>query len=240
MAYTLEHEEKWKQEISQAAREQGPNAPSVIERSGKEYEEYFFEYFKKYITKDNSNTFLLDIGCGTGKIAKKLVNMGFQVYGVDFSQDIISLAKQYAPQAHFQTSSAYALPFSARMFDIVICLGLFQTVADITKALQEILRVLKPGGVVIIRVTNSLSVGSLFLEPSINFFHPYKFKVLLDRFSLHPIALKGVYVFPSLFHWIGSVLLKTKLFKVYNLFFPLFCFFSHSFYMEAKKISIKQ
>ena len=74
MAYTLLQEEDWKQKISKAAREQGVQAPQVLERSGKEYKQYFFEYFKNHIKEDNSQTFLLDAGCGTGKIAKKLAD----------------------------------------------------------------------------------------------------------------------------------------------------------------------
>ncbi|GEM_PF-6642344 len=235
MAYTLEQEEEWKQKISKAAREQGPHSPHVIERSGEQYEQYFFEYFKSHIKKDNSGTLILDAGCGTGKIAKRLADFGFRVYGVDFSKEIISLAKQYAPQVNFQTSSLYKLPFSSNMFDIVICLGVFQTVGNMSQALGEVSRVLKPGGTMIVRAPNSLSLGSLFLEKSINFFNPYEFKSTLSKFSLNCVVLKGVYVFPSLFRWAGSLLLKTKIFKVFNLFFALFCFFSYSFYIETKK-----
>ncbi|MBI2113457.1 MAG: class I SAM-dependent methyltransferase [Candidatus Wildermuthbacteria bacterium] len=235
MAYTLLQEEEWKQKISQAAREQGPQAPQVIERSGEEYGQYFFEYFKSYVKKDNSKTFLLDEGCGTGKIAKKLADKGFRVYGVDFSQDIVFLAQQYAPQVNFRKASIYELPFSSGTFDIVICLGLFQTVADVKKAHQEIFRVLKPRGIVIIRMPNSLSIGSLFLQKSISFFNPYWFQSMLRQASLRPVALKGIYVFPSPIRFLGFAVLKLQLFKLLNFFFPFFVFFAHSFYIEAQK-----
>lgn len=235
MTYTLSQEEEWKQKISKAARERGPQAPEVIERSGEEYEQYFFEYFKSHSKGDNSQAVLLDAGCGTGKIAKKLADKGFQVYGVDFSPDIISLAKQYAPHVNFQTSFLYKLPFSSHMFDTIVCLGLFQTVGNMNQALQEISRVLKPGGILIVRAPNSLSLGSFFLDKSIHFFNPYAFSSFLSRFSLRPVALKGVYVFPPFLRGIGYVVLKTGLFRVFNLLFPLCIFFAHSFYLEAKK-----
>src|SRR3989338_2071474 len=235
MAYTILQEEDWKQKISKAAREQGVQAPQVLERSGKEYKQYFFEYFKNHIKEDNSQTFLLDAGCGTGKIAKKLADKRFHVYGIDFSQDIISLAKQYAPQVNFQTSSLYKLPFPSNMFDIIICLGLFQTVGDINQALKEISRVLKPGGTIIIRSPSSLSLGSLFLAKNIHYFNPYAFSTFIGHFSLRPVTLKGVYVFPPFFRVLSSIVLKTGLFRAFNLFFPFFIFFSHSFYLEAQK-----
>lgn len=235
MAYTLEQEAEWKQTISKAARQEGSQAPQVIERSGEEYEQYFFEYFKSHIKKDNSRIFLLDAGCGTGKIAKKLVDKGFQVYGIDFSRDVISLAQQHAPRANFQTSSLYELPFPSHMFHIVICLGLFQTVGNLNQALQEISRVLKPGGTIIIRVPNSISLGSLFLPKSIQYFHPYVFSSFIAHFSLKPVSLKGIYVFPPVFRVLGYIILRTNLFYLLNFFFPFFMFFSHSFYIEAQK-----
>ncbi len=235
MVYTLLQEQDWLKKISKAAREQGPQAPHVVERSGEQYEQYFFEYFKSHIKRNNSKTFLLDAGCGTGKIAKKLADIGFQVYGVDFSKEIISLAEHYAPRVHFQTSSLYTLPFASHMFDIVICLGLFQTVGDMERGLEEISRVLKPRGILVVRTPNSLSFGYLFLSKSIHFSNPYTFASLLSRFSFKTIALKGVYVFPPFLHWLGAMILKTKLFKVFNFFFFFSCFFSYSFYIEAQK-----
>lgn len=235
MAYTLEQEEEWRQTISKAASQLGPKAPQVIERSGGEYERYFSEYFKNHVKKDNSQTFLLDVGCGTGKIAKKLADKGFKVFGIDFSQDVITLAKQHAPQVNFQTSSLYKLPFPSNMFDIIICLGLFQTVGNLSHAFEEISRVLKPGGTIVIRVPNSISLGSLFLAKTTHYFNPYSFRSFIGRFSLKPLALKGVYVFPPFLRFLSFIVLRTGLFRIFNLFFPFFIFFSHSFYIEALK-----
>jgi len=237
MPYTLRQEEQWRKEISRAARTKGIRAPEVIERSGEWYERYFFQYFKKYIQHRNSKTTILDLGCGTGTISKKLQSLEFEVHGVDFSEEVISLARRQAKDVHFQVAPIYALPFPAEFFDIVICLGVFQTVGDLQKALQEISRVVKPGGLLAVRTLNSLSMGSLFLSrDTMRYSNPFKFLDRAKDIGFKRVSLRGVYVFPWIFRTATAFVFHTRLFKIFNvLFLPIFVFLSHSFYLELQK-----
>lgn len=98
---------------------------------------------------------LLDLGCGTGRIAFGLWRNGYRrVEGVDLAGEMIDGAREYG-QTHgmpvrFQVADATALPFEAAEFDGVIFGfgGLMQIPGRDKRrqALREVLRVLRPGG----------------------------------------------------------------------------------------------
>ena len=48
---------------------------------------------------------IVDLGCGSGIMAKELVKKGFLVYGIDISKEMISIAKKKVPQARFKVAS---------------------------------------------------------------------------------------------------------------------------------------
>jgi SAM-dependent methyltransferase len=92
---------------------------------------------------------VLDIGCGYGKTAVLLEELGFEVYGVDVSGSAIRLCRRWtsAPQ-RFLPASAAALPFDAETFDAVLDVGCLHC-ADhdaVSPSLVEVRRVLKTGG----------------------------------------------------------------------------------------------
>jgi demethylmenaquinone methyltransferase/2-methoxy-6-polyprenyl-1,4-benzoquinol methylase len=99
----------------------------------------------------------LDVCCGTGdlafELARKAGHVG-SVIGVDFAQPMIDIAKKKARRAGFANidfikANACALPFAEGSFDCAsVGFGL-RNVADISKALSEMTRVVKPGGKVI-------------------------------------------------------------------------------------------
>jgi ubiquinone/menaquinone biosynthesis C-methylase UbiE len=102
------------------------------------------------------NPVTLDIGCGTGNSTLELYkkcNQKGTFYGVDISRKSISLAIKKADKIgcnniQFQHGDAEELRFPDSTFDIVIGSMCFQFVPLKQKALAEIRRVLKPGGVV--------------------------------------------------------------------------------------------
>lgn len=97
--------------------------------------------------KDNQ---ILDIGCGTGALMKEIASGG-TVTGVDFSADAVHFCKQRGLENVVQ-GSVTSLPFLNDTFDIVLALDILEHVEDDGQAVQEISRVLKPGGVAIIFV----------------------------------------------------------------------------------------
>ena len=92
---------------------------------------------------------VLDIGCGTGDILAKLSKHFTRSFGIDPIEKFVRKAKTRAPGAAIQTASAEALPFENESMDYVISHIVFQHV-DRKLALQEAVRVLKPGGRLII------------------------------------------------------------------------------------------
>ena len=68
------------------------------------------------------------------------------VIGVDINDGMLSVARQKAPSISFQEGRAEELPFDDELFDAVVCQFGLMFFADRTKAIQEMVRVLKPGG----------------------------------------------------------------------------------------------
>lgn len=218
-------------------RSYGDEAKYMVETSWKHYIRYFFEYFACHIKKNNSKTFLLDVGCGGGLISKEIAKKGFQVYGVDFSSEAIKFAQSQNPEINFQQSSIYKLSFSDEMFDIIVCLGVFQTVEYPERAIVEMARTLKRGGTLIIRTLNTLSLSKAKKNnPFYSFYNPFLFKKEMEKGGLRVRFPKGIYFFPKKIDFLTGLVIKTKLYKIFNLFFfPIFVFFSHSFYIEGTK-----
>jgi ubiquinone/menaquinone biosynthesis C-methylase UbiE len=93
---------------------------------------------------------VLDVGCGDGDLALQLVERGATVTGVDASAAMIDAArmraKRHGVDIAFNVCSAEHLPFGPGQFDIVTAITILCFVTDARPVFQEIARVLKPGG----------------------------------------------------------------------------------------------
>ncbi|WP_035485549.1 class I SAM-dependent methyltransferase [Geminicoccus roseus] len=94
----------------------------------------------------------LDIGCGTGGLARVLAERGLQVTGVDPSAPAIERARREVPQARFEVAGGEHLPFADAEFDAAVFLNSLHHVPEpaMTAALSEALRVVGGGMVVVI------------------------------------------------------------------------------------------
>lgn len=102
------------------------------------------------LTNLKSGYSALDVCCGTGDIAEALQDRGASVIGCDFSLQMLSVAKNRRPNlAYFQTD-ALNLPLKDCSFQVVTIGYGLRNLADINKGLSELLRVLKPGGSLLI------------------------------------------------------------------------------------------
>lgn len=89
---------------------------------------------------------LLDVACGTGMVAQAASQRGANPVGIDFSKEMISIAKKKFPAIEFIVGDAQSLPFADENFDCVAMnFGLMQ-VPDADRALREANRILKHGG----------------------------------------------------------------------------------------------
>lgn len=234
-----ELESRWEKKIDDIFRSNEEKIKFTLEKKWRQHLAYFWEYFANNIKKDNSKTLLLDVGCGAGFISKELAKSGFKVYGVDFSLEAIKFAQSQNPKINFQRSSIYELPFPDEMFNIIICLGVFQTVTNSEKALDEMARVLKREGVLIIRTLNTLSLVSFSKKkknPFYTFYNPFLFKKEMKKRGFKVCFPRGVYFFPGRLNSLSYLIVKTKLYKIFNFFFfPIFMLFTHNFYIEGIK-----
>lgn len=110
---------------------------------------------------------VLDVGCGPGVMGHALRERGCDFWGVDPSSRMIEVAEatfSADPRARFQVGIATGLDFPDGFFDAVICMGVLERVADDGAALAEMVRVLKPGGTLIVTVPNRWSPALLWRD----------------------------------------------------------------------------
>jgi ubiquinone/menaquinone biosynthesis C-methylase UbiE len=101
---------------------------------------------------------LLDVGCGPGSITRGLAERVApgEVIGLDLSRETLAAAREEAAarglqNLRYEEGSVYALPFADASFDIVYAHQVLQHLREPAAALREMLRVLRPGGLVAVR-----------------------------------------------------------------------------------------
>jgi len=132
-------------------------------------------------------TRLLDGGCGPGSISVELAAIvsPAEVVGIDIEPSQVDLAARQAAErgvsnARFQTADLSALPFPGQSFDAVFLHGVLEHLGDPVRALREVRRVLRRGGVLGARHAD---FGGFILEPA-----PApldQFATLFERLMLH-------------------------------------------------------
>lgn len=102
---------------------------------------------------------VLEIGCGTGLLLKRLSDHDGDVVGVDLSPGMLEHARARGLDVH--ESGANELPFEDASFDLAFSFKVLPHVREIEGALAECSRVLKPGGTAILEFYNPTSVRGL-------------------------------------------------------------------------------
>lgn len=93
---------------------------------------------------------VLDAGCGTGYLSRKLHECGAHVIGVDFSGEMIRIARSKAAHIDFRVDSCSELgTIGDGSIDIVIANYVLMDTPDLTSAVRAFYRVLKPGGTMV-------------------------------------------------------------------------------------------
>jgi SAM-dependent methyltransferase len=110
---------------------------------------------------------VLDLGCADGYVTTHLRAKASKVVGVDADVKDVRTAKKTIVGADFLVSIAEALPFAAGCFDAVLFLDVLEHVGDDRRAIDEVVRVLRPGGYLILSTPHKGLFE--FLDPE-NFF----------------------------------------------------------------------
>lgn len=102
---------------------------------------------------------ILECGCGTGLILERLAEFANRAAGIDLSPGMLSLARERGLEV--KEGSVTALPFDDATFDVTCSFKVLAHVPDIGKALAEMARVTKPGGVILAEFYNPISLRGL-------------------------------------------------------------------------------
>jgi len=98
---------------------------------------------------------LLDSGCANGRLFGVLKEKNVDYFGIDFSEKLIEIAKEKYPGVKFQVADCLKLPFPANFFDKIYSISVLHNIPSREFQLQylkETKRILKPGGLLILRV----------------------------------------------------------------------------------------
>ena len=117
-----------------------------IESEEDSYEIHEYKHF--------SGKKVLDVGCGNGYVLERFAREKADVYGIDITPMSIKLCNQRFDfkgiKGDFRVANAEEIPFPDNYFDCVTSMGVLHHVPDTQKAVDEIFRVLKPGGRLIV------------------------------------------------------------------------------------------
>lgn len=151
------------------------------------YEEWFIGEPLAQALSRVRNPLVLDVATGTGRLPRTLLaqpSFAGHIIGLDSSRAMLAQAALSASDRLtliWQTASC--LPFDDHTFDAVTCLEALEFMPDTVKALGEIVRVLQPGGVLL--VTNRVGAWARFLPGHTQ--SPPAFEALLASFGLEQI-----------------------------------------------------
>ncbi len=102
---------------------------------------------------------VLEVGCGTGLLLERTARFAKEARGVDLSAGMLERAR--ARGLDVVQASATALPFESASFDVACSFKTLPHVRDIRRALGEMARVVRPGGVLVAEFYNPLSLRAL-------------------------------------------------------------------------------
>jgi len=162
------------------------------------------ELINRFIEYLKNGSKVLDAGCGPGRDSKVFYDLGFNIFGVDLSSNLLKIASQKCPQGIFKKADFLSLPFNDKYFDGIwasASLLHLENISDVEKALSEFNRVLKKDGILCVLVkqqmgkektsivTDSLSNHDRFFQ----WFSKIEIKKLLKKSNFSIVSLEDNY-----------------------------------------------
>lgn len=117
------------------------------ENHGKQYYSHICSHVISYLPRKGH---ILDLGCGTGLFGKRIIERGGNLAGIDISRGMLNQAENRCPEGDFLLGDVEALPYDEGTFDAVTSILAFSYFRNPEIVLQEVMRVLKPGGPLVI------------------------------------------------------------------------------------------
>jgi 2-polyprenyl-3-methyl-5-hydroxy-6-metoxy-1,4-benzoquinol methylase len=146
---------------------------------------------------------LLDVGCGTGEFVAQALQQGWHAVGIESSR----MASEFASeQNHLPVYNAVleSCPFGAASFDVVTLLDVLEHLLNPRQEMRQVYELLKPGGIVVVRVPNTLfhlpkarvcsllgiSDSSLEMRYHLNHFTPQTLSSLLRKVGFEVLSVE--------------------------------------------------
>lgn len=138
-----------------------------------------FRYIKEILPSEGH---CIDVGCGTGYMTERIADLGLDIFGIDSSEELISLArKRIGKRNNMQLAvSAVQEMASFGQFETLLCLDVLEHLQDDNAALQMLFSACRPGGRLIMSVP---ALPGLYgqRDEQLGHFRRYKRHELIDK-----------------------------------------------------------
>lgn len=120
------------------------------------------------VPKSKNKLKILDAGCGEGHLIKTMRKRSGNnmYYGIDITPVAVKATKKRCPNAKIKVGDIRKTGFKDQFFDVIVCTDVIEHIFDYKKAMNELKRVLKKDGFLIISFPNEtlLTIGRIFLR----------------------------------------------------------------------------
>jgi SAM-dependent methyltransferase len=106
----------------------------------------------------------LDLGCGEGRLARDLKELGHRIVGIDSSPSLVAAARESDPSMDVRLADAAALPLDDACADLAVAFMSLQDIDEMPAAIQEAARVLEPGGRFCLAIVHPINSAGSFEE----------------------------------------------------------------------------
>jgi SAM-dependent methyltransferase len=119
----------------------------------------FYPYLERYVPQDFGDKKVLEVGLGYGTLGQLIASRNADYYGADIAEGPVAnmrrrLAWLGRPEDHAVQASVLELPFADATFDYVYSIGCLHHTGDLGRSVQEVHRVLVPGGRAVVMLYN--------------------------------------------------------------------------------------
>ena len=152
---------------------------------------------KQLVEKIPANGKVLEIAPGPGYFCIELAKLGdYQITGLDISKSLVEIARRNSAEAglkiDFREGNASAMPFEENTFDFTFCQAAFKNFSEPVKAIAEMYRVLRPGGLSVISDLRR-DASAAEIEREINGMGIGPLNKFLVRWTFKNMLLKSAY-----------------------------------------------
>lgn len=189
---------------------------------------------------------VLDLGCGAGSYVRYLATFGHKVVGVDYSLPSLwrALAADSKRIGSYAGAEAYHLPFRDHSFDVVLSSGVFQTLRFPESALDEMARVVRREGLIVVEFLNAFEPFALAHSirqrlakepPRLRTYSPFDIRKWLEQRGFEVIRRVGIYLTPRRYPRLAGIFDRKPIVNFIEQVPGLSLAIAHAFFVVGKK-----